>query len=377
MNHLVDFQDYKGIYQRSHVDVKRELRELKDKWQKNCEPFFREQVNENIDRDRLHHNLVKLCAKSFAETDLSAHSKYIFYFAEPLVEFGPLEEGNKSFDLLLFNESDQSAIFVECKASIPSRALKILKEVGEEINLVKEKIDYLSGIIDVKMEPDKIEYVLCVYDKDSKKIIDSLKGQAKKGDKRRKINPEIKLWIYRPRSQLIQLYQNHTHRNSVLSEMLLRGFGEDNLKSQFELPYCITTHPYRIINLAIIGDCYAKNLLDGSLPDPKIIGINTILDTLERNISLGVSQEQKREMIAEKLDTVIKYGERYQLLERYSEAEIRLICRGNDIQVVKSNIFDKFQKNWIEEHSEIEAKKQSIKEYKKKTGVKQLTDFLR
>lgn len=375
MNPKVNAQDYEAFYQSLSVEKKQKLRELKKYWQKYYKPSAREHVIEEINRDKEHHNLVKLCAKSFAETDLSLQSGYVFYFAEPLVEFGHLEKGNKSFDLLLFNERDQSAIFVECKTSIPTKAQRILKEVEDAINLVKEKIDYLSDIIDVEMESNRIEYVLCVYDKDSNKIIDSLKGQAKKDEERRKTDPKIKLWIHKPHSQLIQLYQNHTHRNSFLTEMLLSGFGKDSLRSQFELPYCITTHPYRIINLAIIGDCYAKNILDESLPDPKVISITTVLNTLERNISLGVLQEQKRELIAEKLDNAIKYGERYQLLERYSEKEIRLICKGNDIKVVKNNICDKFLKNWIEEQSEMEAEKQSIIEYKKKTGMKQLTDF--
>ena len=143
------------------------------------------------------------------------------------------------------------------------------------------------------------------------------------------------------------------------------------------MPCCITTHPDRIINLAIIGDCYAKNLLDESLSDPKVIKINTILETLERNISLGILPEQKRELIAYKMDNMIKYGEKYQLLERHSKEEIRLSCMGKGIQVVKNNIYDKFLKNWVEEKSEKEAKRQSIKEYKKKTGMKQLSDFYR
>lgn len=376
MTPRIESQDYEGFYQKSSIEVRQELRKLKDTWRKYYEPVVREQLIENINRDKEHHSLVKLCAKSFAETDLSSNSGYEFYFAEPLVEFGPLEEGNKSFDLFLFNEAQQSAIFVECKTSIPVKAQSIIIEVIDAINLVKEKLDYLSSIVGIQMEPDRIEYVLCVYDKDSNKIIDSLKSQAKKNGVRRKFDPKmLKLWIYRPHSQLIQLYQNHTHSNSFLTEMLLRGFGEDSLRSQFELPYCITTHPYRIINLAIIGDCYAKNKPYENVVDSKIIKINTILETLERNISLGVSPEQKKELIAAKLDNVIKYGERYQLLERVGEEEVRLICRGNDIQVVKNNIEDKFFKNWIEERSEIEAQRQTIEAFKKRKGIKQLTDY--
>ena len=73
-----------------------------------------------MERDKQHQNLVKLCAKAFAQTDLSSKTGYEFYFTEPLTEFSEDQEGNKNFDLLLVNESEYTAIFIECKTSIPS-----------------------------------------------------------------------------------------------------------------------------------------------------------------------------------------------------------------------------------------------------------------
>ena len=376
MNPAISSLDYEGFIQKSSLEERRILRKLNDEWKKYYEPVAKERLIENIETDKKHHNLIKLCAKAFAETDLSINSGYEFYFAEPLIEFGHIEEGNKSFDLFLFNESDQSAIFIECKTSIPTRAKKILNEIEESKTLIVDKLEYLSNIIGLQIKPERIEYVLCVYDKDSRKIIDSLNKQAEKDEKNRIIGSEsIKLWIYRPHSQLIQLYQNHIHSNQIITEMLLRGFGEDSLRNQFELPYCITTHPYRIIKLAIIGDCYTKNLHYENTSEPKIIKIDTIQTTLERNISMGISQEQKRELISEKLEKIIKYGEKYQLFEKINEEEIRLICRGNDIQVVKNNIESKFFKNWIKEWSDSEAKRKAIVEYKKRSGIQQLKDY--
>ena len=375
MNPEIKDEDFEGFLQKLPLEERRKLKQLLTKWQKYNEPAVKECLIENIETDRNHHNLVKLCTKSFAETALSVNSGYEFYFAEPLIEFGHFEEGNQNFDLLLFNEKKRSVILIECKTSIKKKASKTLKEIVNAIKLVENKLEYLSDIIGVPIEFDRIEYVLCVYDKDRKKIIESLDYQIDKSKNERENHlKSIKLWIYRPRSQLIQLYQNHSHNNPILTDMLLNGFGENDLRSQFELPYCITTHPYRIIKLAIIGDCYAKNIFQ-NVEDPKIIKINSILKTLEKNISLGMPQEQKRELISEKIEKIIQFGEKYRLLERNDKEEIRLICRGNDIQIVKNNIEDKFYKNWIQEKSEIEAKSKTIEEYKKKAGVKQLNDF--
>ena len=67
-------------------------------------PGQKEKICNALDSDKKHHTLIKLCAKSFAQTKLSESSGYEFYFAEPLVEFGSKEKGNHSFDLFLYNE---------------------------------------------------------------------------------------------------------------------------------------------------------------------------------------------------------------------------------------------------------------------------------
>lgn len=236
-------------------------------------------------------------------------------------------------------------------------------------------MDYLSDIIDIKLVKERIEYVLCIYDKDLRKIDESLKGKAKSSNNSGFDPNRIKLWVYKPHSEIIQLYINQSHNNLELSNMLLKGFDEKNSKSRFELPYICSSHKFLIIQNAIIGGCYRKNLRNQLQQDPKMIKIQDIVSILNNNLSLGMPNEKKTDLLNEIVSHVIKYGEKYKLLEKINEEEIRLICQGNRIDLVLKNIKDKFLKNWIEEKSEEWAKAEALKQYKKRTGMKQLSDF--
>ena len=342
----LDPENYSGFYKRSSTLVREELEKLKEKFKKYAAPSQREKIENVIETDKRHHVLMKLCAKSFAQTNLSKSSGYEFYFAEPLVEFGSEKKGNHSFDLFLYNEQENRAIFVECKSSITD-GKKTIREVQDSRDQVLKRIDYLSDLVGASLDPERIEYVLCVYDTDSPKIIDSLKAQSQRKNPKYDANL-VKLWIFRPRSEIIQLYHEHTHENEELTDLLLEGFGKEQLKRQFELPYCITTHPFRIIIYAIISGCYRANLYNNGGEDPKIIKISDIFETMMKDISLGVSVEQKKRMVREKLDLVIEYGIKYQLFEKKDGNKIHLTCRGRNIDVVLENITNKFLERWIE-----------------------------
>ena len=331
-------------------------------------------MEEELERDKNHHNLMRLCAKSFAQSELSQRSGYQFYFAEPLIDLGQIQKNNNNFDLLLFNEENHSAIFIECKTSI-NDAKATMKELVNSINLVKDNINYLSDLIGVEIDLDNTEYVLCVYDIESRAVIQSMKTQIIKKSKSKYDPNLVKLWIFRPHSQIIQLYQDQSHNNKNLTNMLLAGFSEQKLRSQFELPYLITTHPFRLIILSIVADCYAKNALDASIADPKIIKIKDIYNTLFKNISLGMPKDKKSEMIKEKLNTIINYGEKYELFDKINDDEIRIICVGKDLRIVISNIKEKYSKNWIALKSEKEAEIKSVEEYKKRKGITELSNF--
>ena len=346
-----------------------------DKWTKYNIPAFKERINNDILTDQAHQDIVRLCAKSFANTELTKKTGYEFYFAEPLIEFGSEEKGNCSFDLLLYNETSHQAILISCKSSI-SEAKKALIEIQNAKKLVAEKIDYLSECIGDDLDIENIEYVLCVYDKDSSKILDTLKGQSKKPKKSQKYDPdEIILWIYRPRSDIIQLHHEHTHKNPQLTELLLTGAGQSDHGNRFDLPCCYSSHPYRILKMVVVGDCYAKQFSIGNNGDPKIIKHSTFLAALMRYISLGAPDEVKKQLIESKMDQVIQYGKKYDLLTTVDENSFRLNCRGDYIKTVAKSLEEKLIAEWSYLKAKEEATKKVIEEISKKQYPKTLFDY--
>lgn len=346
-----------------------------EKWTKYNIPAFKERINNDILTDQAHQDIVRLCAKSFANTELTKKTGYEFYFAEPLIEFGSEGKGNCSFDLLLYNEISHQAILISCKSSI-SEAKKALIEIQDAKKLVAEKIDYLSECIGDDLDIENIEYVLCVYDKDSSKILDTLKGQSKKPKKSQKYDPdEIILWIYRPRSDIIQLHHEHSHKNSQLTELLLTGAGQSDHGNRFDLPYCYSSHPYRILKMVIVGDCYAKQFSMTTEGDPKIIKHSTLYDTLMRYISLGAPVAVKKQLIESKMHQVLQYGKKYDVLTTVDENSFRLNCRGDYIKTVARSLEEKLIAEWSYLKAKEAATKKVIEEMGKKQYPKNLFDY--
>jgi len=349
---------------------KKKLREYFDRQAK-------EEIHEDVSNHDEHLELLRFCAKAFAKTTLSEKSGYQFYFTEPLIEFCTEQSGKKNFDIFLFSEANESAIFVECKTSV-DKAQKAERHLKTAIDLVETKLDYLSDVIGFKLEKEKIEYVLCVYDKDRPKFENSFKDRLNQHNDKSSMS-SYKLWIYSPNSDIIGLYLDHAHSQQELSNMLKQGFGAKNSKDRFELPYIASSHKFSIIQRAIIIDCYNKNykrqLETQSDDDPKIIKINDILETMMIKIALGMPEDDKRAFLKEKLERTILYGEKYKLLERLDDEYIRLTCHGTNTGTVLENIKDKFMKNRIDERSEELAKERATEEFVKSAGIIQLSEF--
>ena len=225
------FEDFiKSLSKKERDKLLRQKKELKIYYSRQAQ----EGIIEDIDQHEKHLELLRFCAKAFAKTVLSEKSGYQFYFTEPLIEFCYQHSRLKNFDIFLFNETIASAIFIECKTSIsPSDAKNDLKTA---IKLVEDKLDYLSQVVGVKLEREKIEYVLCIYEKDRSKFEASFKDRSYQQDDNCRTNL-FKLWIYSPHSDIIRLYLDHTHIQPELSNMLLKGFNAKNSKGRFELPY--------------------------------------------------------------------------------------------------------------------------------------------
>lgn len=363
------------FFRRLSAKEKEEYLKSLERWTSHNLPVFEGQICAEIDTDKKHQEIVQLCAKSFAETELAKKTGYEFYFAEPLIEFGDEKKGNRSFDLLLYNETTHQAILISCKSSI-AEPKKILIEFEEAKRLVEEKIDYLAKeCIGDELFIENIEYVLCVYEKDENKVIDSIKGQWKKPKKSQKYNPDdVVLWVYRPRSDIVQIHESHSHKNKQLTDFLFTGAGQSDKGSRFDLPYCSTSHNYRILNMAVVGECYAKQQVKGT-GDPKIISHGFLMQVLMRNISLGATPTEKQKIVERKMERVIEYGKKYDILIPHGDKSFRLNCRGDQIKTVKKSMEDKFIHNWAYSRASELAQQKAEEEIGKKIYKKKLFDF--
>ena len=86
-------QSYEEFYSCLSNEKKSQLRKLTTRFVDYFKPVVLERINNELDNDKRHQNLIKFCAKAFAKTDLAFRSGYEFYFTEPLIEFCSSHEG--------------------------------------------------------------------------------------------------------------------------------------------------------------------------------------------------------------------------------------------------------------------------------------------
>lgn len=360
-------ETFNEVYKRAPLHVKKELDALKKEWKKYFEGIERQILIDEIGTDRNHHKLMKLCADAFADTELSKKTGYKFYFTEPLIELISGTKKKGLFDLFLFNEEENRGIFIECKSSVgENKAQETLKQIEKSKDFVIEKIQYFSECMGITLDPQRFEYVACIYVEDTDKFFQSKNAQATK--KKMKYDPElVKFWVYLRHDKSIKLHHQQTHSSKNLTDLLLQGFKLDTLHSppRYDLSFYLNMHPYRIIMNAIIGYCYDQNL-HNTTAEPKIIKKQDIIEYLKRKIRLTASDENKELLIMKKVEDVINHGKQYDLLEILSDDEIKIKSIGIQLTVVKKHLKTKYYENWIDEKTEERCKKPALEQFVEK-----------
>jgi len=365
-----------AFFHRLTSHQKEQYRNLIEKYKQIHKPEYLERINAGISTDSEHLEMVQACSRAFCGTELSQISGFQFFCAEPLVEFGGLKKGNKSFDLLLYNEQSKKAIFIECKSSIKKDIKPLISEIDQSFQLVQENKDYLSERIDNQIAWDDCEYILCVADKDSQKIKQSNLDQSSTNRKNTFNVKGFVNWIYYPYSGIIQVSDSFPHSDPEFNGMMQIGTEKKLRNPRLDIPYCITSHPFIIIEQAIIGLCYANQYAKrNSLTDSKIITKNRLMNEMMRTISLVVSDTVKKEMVKEKLEKVIEYGLKYDLLIKVDEESFRINCRGERPATVIDAIREKFIENWAVYNATIDGQKSAELEMQKKISQKEISDF--
>lgn len=362
-----DGETYDEFYAHADLDVKKEMDKIKNEvWKKTLTITYKETIQKELDIAKKHHLLIIACAKIFADTSLSEKTGYQFYFTEPLIELSSQRKNNRIFDLIIANESDCSAIFIECKSS-DSDAKETIKQISSARDLVIENLEYLSKKLGFPLEKENIEYVYCVFYDHSQGILNSLIARSTRPNTNHDtIANELILWEYLPGAQEIRLYSEHQHNNSQLTEMLQKRYGDKDLANQFDLPYYLNLHPFLIINDIIIGYCYTENYQNERITEKKVISKNQFFKHLVENAYFGLNPEETKKILKEKMEYLIEFGVRCDLFEIIDEDHIKIKCPGLKPRVVIENIREKFITNWSDCKAEERAKIETLNDIKRK-----------
>lgn len=138
-------KDFRGLYQEC-------IQEKKEGFDEQAK---RDDLRDNISRQKEHRELLNLCVFPFTKHNTPAD--YRFLRADPLEEFGM-----KNFDFLLY-DFDGHVIFGECKANLLQQVDRELNDIKKQREKVEENLDYISEKYLLGDEISHIEYVVAVF----------------------------------------------------------------------------------------------------------------------------------------------------------------------------------------------------------------------
>ena len=253
--------------------------------------------------------VVNLCANLFQQgTYLNNKYGYRVTLIEPLIE-----EGDKNFDLAIFNKRNNILILIECKYSI-SNISRELNNIGKSIKTSNTKHEKYEELLGNKI--DKIEYVICVDSNNVPEITDKIHEKNLPlitwGCSLSK--SELKLFINRGKEDHGSAHSNHrTHKDEDFNRDLYNGVkplgGTTNL-FKF-LPSINTAIIMTEINMTI------KEMIEkGEIEKNKIDYIN-IYHIIEKELNYSTIKEPDMEKIATRIIEKSKIKEIYEQSDEY------------------------------------------------------------
>jgi hypothetical protein len=175
----------------------------------------------------------------------------------------------------------------------------------------------------------------------------------------------------------MQLSPECNHQDARLSDLLTLGTKGDFDGIRIDLPYCLTTNPFIIIREAVIGQCYSIQyaMRRQNIRDPKVIDLNLLMGQMTKSISLCATPSKKIQLVKNKMDEVISYGEEFELFSDVTEENFRINCRGERPDKVKDSLEKKFYENWSYQGAQRMAKEKAKIEMMRITPQKDLSFF--
>src|SRR5690606_19800997 len=156
-----DFSKFREKLAKDHRTV---LDSLLQKHSTECKKSF---LNE-IQRDQVHSMIVNMCAFAFSESGPLTSTGYHFITVDPLYKYRGEKEGNKIFDIVIYNRESKRAIMIECKSSIGDARKSVLAPLADQIRNVRDHKKELED--EIGGEITDFEYVICGLSQDIEEV---------------------------------------------------------------------------------------------------------------------------------------------------------------------------------------------------------------
>ena len=339
-----------------------EEKETLDEIYKNKAKELKEVLKGEVARDNEHLELVNICYNLFTkttETNKVTGCKVVL--ADPLCTLGI-----KNFDLMLYNETNQTAILVEAKSSISERAIGSTidetMQAASEANSNKEKLEsFIENKIGI------IEFVILSF----AYFADSLKEAVISK------NASLCLWEYHNVPGLIKLIKigedvrseqtaGRMHRDENMREALLKTIST-RMGALRSLPIMPTSHMFA--KLEYIGQQLFTRL-DRQPQDKRWFDYSVVYNLCKQAFSPTELDDSQLEQETRRIiDSAVEAG-----LFRTINGEEEISRMEFEISYGRRD-YEKFKEDYLEKRSKERAYKAAVDEFKQRKGVKKLDEF--
>jgi hypothetical protein len=319
-------------------------------------------LNEEIVRDNEHLELVNLCYNLFTKTtEINKATGYRVVLVDPLYTVGI-----KNFDLMLYNESSQSAVLIEAKSSISERGIgSTIDETVQAANQALSNKEKLELFVGYKIA--KIEFVILSFAYYTNELKDAVISK----------NTGLCLWAYHVVPGLIQMLKmgedvyseqsaGRMHSDEGLRQTLLKTVST-RMGALRSLPIMPTSHMFA--KLEYIGQQLFSRL-DKQPPNQRWFGYSEVYNLCKQVFSpTELDDSQLEDETRRIIDSAIGVG----LFRRINE-EDEIPRMEFEISYGRRD-YEKFKKDYLEKRSKEKAYDAAVEEFRHRKGVKKLEEF--
>lgn len=339
-----------------------EERETLEKIYKTKSKELMEVLGKEIERDNEHRELVNLCYNVFTKTtETNRVTGYKVALVDPLYSLGI-----KSFDLMLYNEANNTAILIEAKSSISERGTgSIVDDTIQAANEALSHKEKLGFFIGNKIE--RIEFTILSF----AYYVESLKEAVISK------NAGLCLWAYHVVPGLIQLVR--TGEDTLSEKSAGRMHADENMRQALlktistrmgalqSVPIMLTSHMFA--KLEYIGQQLFTRL-DRQPQNRRWFGYPEVFNLCKQVFSsTELDDSQLEEEVRRIIDSATEVG------------LFRTINEENEIPRMEFEIsygrrdYEKFKEDYLEKRSKEKAYNAAIEEFRREKGVKKLNEF--